>query len=139
MAKRVEPWNPNTADWLVTQRGKRTQDEIVAAMAERGVGLKRAWLSRIENGAHFSADLLDEFVKLYGSVPQPYEPTTAPVSEPTLAAALSDLAVELRESRRARESFEIRLGAAEAELRSLRARPKGGGSPKRSAPLGKAG
>ena len=56
MAKRVTPWNPNTADWLVAQRGSRTQDAVIADMAARGVKVKRAWLSRMENGAPFSAE-----------------------------------------------------------------------------------
>ena len=73
MARR-QPWNPNTAEWLVAQRGKRTQDEVVADLAKRGVQLKRAWLSRIENGAPFSQELLDAFQAYYKSVPPPYEP-----------------------------------------------------------------
>lgn len=40
-----------------------------------------------------------------------------------LASALNDLAAELRDARTEREAFEIRLGAVEAELRSLRAQP----------------
>jgi len=53
----------------------------------------------------------------------------------TLAAALTALAAELRESRLAREAIEARLRAVEAELRSLRGRPTGGGLPEQSAPL----
>lgn len=79
MARRT-PWNPNTADWLVRQRGKRTQDAVVADMAARGVQIKRAWLSRIENGAPFSDELLTAFEDYYGSVPPPFEePRTEPV------------------------------------------------------------
>lgn len=52
--------------------------------------------------------------------------------EPTLAAALSALAVELRESRRARETTEERLRALETELALLR-RPAGGARREQSA------
>lgn len=88
MAKRSEPWNPNTADWLVMQRGKRTQDEVVADLEARGQKLTRAWLSRIENGAPFGSDLLEAFKDYYGSVPPPYEPP--PETNDDLAAAIRD-------------------------------------------------
>lgn len=92
MAKRVTPWNPNTADWLVAQRGTRTQDQVVADLAERGVQIKRAWLSRIENGARFGADLLEAFESYYKSVAPPYEPPTEPVADQ------SDVAAAIREN-----------------------------------------
>ncbi len=121
VAKRVAPWNPNTADWLVKQRGARTQDAVVADMQARGVKLKRAWLSRIENGAPFSADLFAAFVEYYGSGPPAFEPPARVDADPTIASALSDLAVELRLSRESRADLERRLAALEPVVKRLAA------------------
>jgi hypothetical protein len=87
---RRTPWNPNTAEWLVKQRGKRTQDAVIEDMAARGVKVKRAWLSRIENGAPFSDELLAAFEDYYGSVPPAYEPEPAaqPVDQSAIVAAI---------------------------------------------------
>lgn len=88
MARRE--WNPNTADWLVKQRGPRTQDAVIADMAARGVKVKRAWLSRIENGAPFSEELLAAFEDYYGSVPPPFEPQAEPPSDQSAIVAAID-------------------------------------------------
>lgn len=69
-------------------------------------------------------------VSYFGKTPDD-EPE--PSAETSLAAALSELAAELRESRLAREATEARLRAVEAELLSLRGLPVGAGSLERSA------
>jgi hypothetical protein len=121
---RKQPWNPNTADWLVAQRGKRTQDQVVADLAERGVQLKRAWLSRIENGAPFSQELLEAFQDYYGSVPPPYETKEegATPSGDALVAAIDRQTAAIERQTAVMELLLSRLGglpapdpAAEAE------------------------
>lgn len=81
-------WNPNTAAWLVAQRGKTKQDTVVEQLAQRGVEISRSWLSRIENGEPFSDELMAAFVELYGSVPPPYEEAGAEEAETDIASAL---------------------------------------------------
>lgn len=99
MSRRVKQWNPNTAAWLVSSRGSRTQDQVIADLSERGVAITRSWLSRIENGEPFGAELLAVFEDYYQSRPLPYEP---PISErpaePTAAliAALRDQTEAIR-------------------------------------------
>lgn len=140
VAKRITPWNPNTADWLVRQRGARTQDDVVAELAARGVKLQRAWLSRIENGAPFGADLLEALEDYYGSVPPPFEPPAEEVDNPDLAAAIRALVGILTPLvDQATEGMAARLRAVESELESLRAQREAGASPGRSAHRGTRG
>lgn len=86
---RTREWNPNVGPWLRAMRGKRKQDVVVADLAERGVVIGRSWLSRAENGAQMSDELLAAFQDYYGSVPPPYEP---PVADPAGDASLLGLA-----------------------------------------------
>jgi hypothetical protein len=74
--------------------------------------------------------------------PQPQEP--APDSAHTegagsLAAAILELTAELKAAREAREAYEVRLRAVEAELLSLRAAPVDEASPGRHVPPASAG
>ncbi len=133
-------WNPNTAGWLVAQRGKRKQDEIVAALAERGHQVSRAWLSRIENGAPFSDELLAAFIDLYGSTPPP---NVGGAQEPPLVSeavtgllemaaalvrrldaqvsAMNDLVVELRELSLRAPTAGPNAADLDGQVRALRA------------------
>lgn len=59
-------------------------------------------------------------VRYFGKSPDD-EPETAPLGDPaTLAQALSDLVVELREARREREAMEVRLRVMEAAIDLVR-------------------
>lgn len=84
---RSRNWNPNVGPWLRAQRGARKQDVVVADLAKRGVVIGRSWLSRAENGAPMSDELLAAFQDYYGSVPPPSEP---PASAPTVDASGAD-------------------------------------------------
>lgn len=83
--------------WLRGQRGKAKQDEIVARLeSEQGVKISRAWLSRAENGAPISPDLLAAFQRLYGSEPPEHE-EAPPRSVTDEAGLLTDIALAIRE------------------------------------------
>lgn len=122
VAKRLTPWNPNTGDWLVAQRGNRNQDDVVADLAARGVVITRGWLSRIENGTPFSSDLFDAFTDYYGSVPPPYDPAprgdTLSGAE-SLAVAILALTAELEAARGERAAWAGRLEQTDAALDAL--------------------
>jgi len=77
--------------WLRGQRGNTLQDEIVARLKdEQGVQISRSWLSRAENGAPISAELLRAFERLYGSSPleEPEAGTMLSTSDTIVPAAL---------------------------------------------------
>jgi hypothetical protein len=92
---------------------------VIEDMAERGVKVKRAWLSRIENGARFSDELLAALQDYYGSVPPPYESVEETAGDVSLTAALSELAAELRANREERALLTAKLVELEALVTRL--------------------
>jgi hypothetical protein len=85
---RSKDWNPNVGPWLRAQRGARKQDAVIADLAKRGVEIGRSWLSRAENGAPMSDELLAAFQDYYGSVPPPPPTTASPTVDASGLAAL---------------------------------------------------
>lgn len=121
---RTTEWNPNVGPWLRAQRGKRKQDAVVADLAERGVVIGRSWLSRAENGAPMSEELLRAFEDYYGSVAPPYEPPVASSDKiatdssglAALVSAIGELVQELRLSRAQQDESTVALLAALAAV-----------------------
>ena len=112
---RTFEWTPNVPDWLVRMRGKRLQEAVAAEVSARGnVRLTRTWLSRLENGARPSAELLGELVDYYGSEPPAYEPESGEGRDAS-SPALSDLLARLD----AQERAITRLAAALEKLVTL--------------------
>jgi len=120
-----------------------SQDDLIRRMAEEiGWAPHRPNYSKYETGrATPQPDTLAKFVRFWEARGEAGPDLTPATIEPApdLAAAIVALTAELRAAREAREAYEIRLGAVEAELRSLRARPAGGGSPAQSVPLATTG
>lgn len=93
----------------------------------------RASLDRVARAMGLEVSAL---AAAYGT---PRDQIQADLAPDALAAALSDLATELRVAREEREAFAIRLGAMEAELGLLRARSADAGLPTPRAPRDSAG
>jgi hypothetical protein len=64
---------------------------VIADLAKRGVVIGRSWLSRAENGAPMSEELLRAFEDYYGSVAPPYEPPMASSGEDATKSELAAL------------------------------------------------
>lgn len=128
VARQKEP-NPNVGPWLKAQRGKRKQDTVVAELAERGVEIGRSWLSRAENGAPVSDELLRAFESYYGSVAPPFEPPM-PSSGGTgaemdaLVTALADYTRAVDDLVSLARPLIVSQQKIEARLRSLEAAAK---------------
>lgn len=135
------------AAWLIRSRAQFTEpgasrawtveDFLRTLHAETGWAPVRTTYARWESGAaRPEPENIARVVAFYEArnVAGPEAPVEEP--EPSLAAALTALVVELRESREAREATEARLRAVEAELQSLRERREDGAPSARSAPGG---
>jgi hypothetical protein len=129
---------PPMAAWIVRER-KRLQlkpRDIVERLAAQGLTVSEATVKVWESNADRrpSPENIEGLERIFKS-----QAPGRDAVDMTLTGAINELVAELRASREERESLDARLRAVEAELESLRARPTGGGSPARSAPLGTTG
>lgn len=91
-------WNPNTAGWAKASRKARgwLQTDVTDRLLARGHKVDRGWISKIENGAPFSDELLEQLMAIYESAPPPYvepdpepEPVASSSADPDLVAAIN--------------------------------------------------
>lgn len=120
------------------QEADLSVEQVAAAITDMGQSVSTATIRGIESGSKKpGAKLLRSLGKVLASTP----PDAAAIrsDESDLAAAIRELTAELRDARDARDAYEVRLRALEAEVQSLRVGPAAEGSPAPGAPLASAG